>query len=80
MHGSVSMKIAYISRMTYSLYISDLQDLCEFLSGKHQLTKVSLVGIPIRVMAAALSTESSTLKELDCIYTMNVRILLHALH
>ena len=45
----------------------DCQALCQFLSDKHRLAKVKLFGMPAEVLVAALSTESSTMDELECL-------------
>ena len=51
--------------------------LCQFLRGKHRLAKVELWNTPIEVAVAALSTESSTMEELEWNCVILVRAFIH---
>lgn len=52
----------------------DCLALCQFLSGQHKLAKVGLYYSPQEVVAAALSTESSTVEELECYCQINILV------
>ena len=47
------------------------------MRGKHRLAKVALIETPVEVVVAALSTESSTVEELEWISTRRVRAFIH---
>ena len=55
----------------------DCAPLCEFLRGKHRLAKVELRNTPVEVVESALSTESSTMEELECYCDIPVRAFIH---
>ena len=55
----------------------DLLDLCHFLREKHQLRKLTLVGIQLKVLVSALNTESITMEDLDSFVIHSVRTFLH---
>ena len=57
----------------------DIHSLCQFLRGKHRLAEIGLVAMPIMVVEAALSAESSTMKELEWIHTLLVSTYIHVL-
>lgn len=44
------------------------------------MTKVTLQAMPVVVVEAALSTESSTMKELEWIFIQPVSTFIHVLH
>ena len=55
----------------------DCAALCQFLRGKHRLAKVELLDTPVEVAVAALSTESSTMEELEWGCDIDVRAFIH---
>ena len=55
----------------------DYAALCQFLRGKHRLATVELNELPVEVLMAALSTESSTLEELEWSNDIFVRTFIH---
>ena len=58
----------------------DRAALCQFLRGKHRLAEVELNELPVQVVVAALSTQSSTMEKLNWICGGHVRTLIHTLH
>ena len=55
----------------------DRAALCQFLRGDHRLAEVVLNEVPEEVAVAALSTESSTMKEFKWICGIHVRAFIH---
>ena len=55
----------------------DRAALCQFLRGKHRLAEAKLNDLPVEVVVAALSTESSTMEELMWICGIDVRTFIH---
>ena len=55
----------------------DRAALCQFLRGKHRLAEVELNEVPVEVVVAALSTESSTMEELELGCGILVRTFIH---
>ena len=51
--------------------------LCQFLRGKHRLAIVGLHNVPVEVLMAILSTESSTMEGLQWNCVIHVRAFIH---
>ena len=71
LYSGISLSLSLLACVPLCL---DHRALCRFLRGKHRLTKVTLQQIPEQLIVAALSTESSTMEELVCYYSVPVYI------